>query len=61
MCQPASRTFVRWAFVAALAGVAGVGSSLVAQVTCYKTKCLVYPDGSRLCERTPVDCSTIRM
>lgn len=32
----------------------------VAQTTvCFKKKCLVYPDGSSICEYTPVDCSKV--
>lgn len=48
------------AVAGALAVLAGAGST-AAQVTCYRTKCLVYPNGDRLCERTPVDCSTIQL
>jgi hypothetical protein len=33
--------------------------TVVAQVTCYRTKCVLYPDGSRICERQPVDCATV--
>lgn len=31
-----------------------------AQVTCYVTRCAVYPDGVQICERTPVTCSSIK-
>lgn len=55
-----SRRVCGWAILGMLAGVMGAGST-AAQVTCYRTKCLVYPNGDRLCERTPVDCSTIQL
>jgi hypothetical protein len=61
MCTSASRPFARWILLAALLGAVGMGTSLFAQVTCYRTRCAVYPDGSRICERVPVDCSTIRL
>lgn len=32
-----------------------------AQVKCYIKKCVEYPDGSSVCERTPVDCATVEM
>jgi hypothetical protein len=28
-------------------------------ITCYRKKCLEYPDGYKICELTPVDCSEI--
>jgi hypothetical protein len=31
-----------------------------AQITCYVTRCAVYPDGTQVCERTPVACSSIK-
>lgn len=44
----------------------GVGALVVvgphpatAQVKCYIRKCVVYPDGSQVCQQTPVDCSTL--
>lgn len=56
--RPAVRIALMFSLVAiAVASAAGVVS---AQVTCYRTKCLVYPDGLRICERTPVDCATLQ-
>jgi hypothetical protein len=35
---------------------------IVAQtVVCYKKKCVVYPDGTAICEYTPVDCSQVNI
>jgi hypothetical protein len=53
-----ARLFVLTGIIAA--GVSVVSETLSAQVTCYRTRCLVYPDGLRICERTPVDCATIQ-
>jgi hypothetical protein len=30
-------------------------------VTCYKKVCAEYPDGTKICELTPVDCSQVKM
>lgn len=30
-------------------------------VTCYKKVCIEYPDGWKVCELTPVDCSQVKM
>ncbi|HEU4883599.1 MAG TPA: hypothetical protein VFT45_15170 [Longimicrobium sp.] len=36
--------------------------AIVAQtVVCYKKKCVVYPNGSAICEYTPVDCSQVNI
>lgn len=44
-----------------VAALAAAGPTLVfAQVTCYVTRCAVYPDGTQICERTPVSCSSIK-
>jgi hypothetical protein len=32
-----------------------------AQVKCYLKKCVEYPDGTRVCERIPIDCGTIEI
>ena len=34
-------------------------ATVQAQLKCYIKKCVEYEDGSRVCERTPVDCATI--
>jgi len=35
---------------------------IVAQtVVCFKKKCVVYPNGSAICEYTPVDCSQVNI
>lgn len=46
----------------ALSGVSlvPVVQEIAAQtVVCFKKKCVVYPDGSAICEYTPVDCSKV--
>ena len=30
-------------------------------VKCYRKKCLEYPDGTKICEITPVDCDAIEI
>ncbi len=48
--------------VAAVALFAGAGAATLAHtqtVECYFKKCLEYPDGTRICERTPIDCATV--
>ncbi len=30
-------------------------------VTCYKKVCAEYPNGTKICELTPVDCSQVKM
>jgi hypothetical protein len=30
-------------------------------VKCYKKKCLEYPDGSSICQLTPVDCDQVQI
>lgn len=61
MILSASRPAVRVAFLAMLLviTVGVLAKALVAQVTCYRTRCVIYPDGSRICERQPVDCATL--
>ena len=35
---------------------------VVAQtLVCFKKKCVIYPDGSAVCEYTPVDCNQIEI
>lgn len=42
--------------------LAPAAADLVAQtVVCFKKKCVVYPDGSAICEYTPVDCSKVEI
>lgn len=63
MIVPALRPVVRLTVLTGIlvTAVASVSESVLAQVTCYRTRCVVYPDGIRICERTPVDCATIQM
>lgn len=30
-------------------------------LVCFKKKCVIYPDGSAVCEYTPVDCSQVEV
>lgn len=55
--RPLTRLVVLTAIVATAVSV--VSETVSAQVRCYRTKCVVFPDGLRVCERTPVDCATI--
>lgn len=63
MIVPTLRPAIRLAVLAGIlaTAVTAVSESVLAQVTCYRTRCVVYPDGIRICERTPVDCATIQM
>lgn len=62
MTTPVSRKLLRWAILGGVAALVTAGPNFaMAQVSCYVKRCLVYPDGSAICERTPVDCSTIRL
>jgi hypothetical protein len=50
---------LRWLVLAGIV-FAPAGWEAVAQTTiCFKKKCLVYPNGSSICEYTPVDCSKV--
>ena len=60
MPQPTSRSSVALLMLGAVLAVAGADAAL-AQVRCYRTTCIVWPDGFRVCERVPVDCSTISL
>jgi hypothetical protein len=43
------------------AGTLGVRVPAVAQeVLCYRKKCVEYPDGSKICQLTPVDCTQVQ-
>jgi hypothetical protein len=57
--RPATRLVLLFCMV--VITVAAAAGMVSAQVTCYRTKCLVYPDGMRICERTPVDCATLQL
>lgn len=40
--------------------VALVGPTVQAQtVQCYFKRCVEFPDGTRVCERTPIDCASV--
>lgn len=53
------RTIVLGAVLVLLAG--GAAATAHAQVKCYIKKCVEYPDGTSICERTPVDCASIQI
>jgi hypothetical protein len=38
-----------------------VKPAIAQEVTCYKKVCAEYPNGSKFCELTPVDCSQIQI
>lgn len=55
-----TRRLVRQISLGGLAAVAAMGPTFAtAQVKCYIRKCYLYPDGSQVCERTPVDCDSL--
>jgi hypothetical protein len=50
--------------VLALITVATSGSlfpSAAQEIRCYKKTCVEYPDGSKVCELRPVDCSQVQI
>lgn len=55
------RRFLGAAVLGGAAAIVAVGPNIaLAQLTCYITRCAVYPDGTQICERTPVACSSIK-
>jgi hypothetical protein len=63
MIMSALRPVIRLTLLAGIltTTVLSVSETAIAQVTCYRTRCVVYPDGMRICERTPVDCATLQL
>jgi hypothetical protein len=53
------RHLTRWIALGSLAAIAMGPTVAAAQVKCYIRKCYLYPDGSQICERTPVDCDSL--
>jgi hypothetical protein len=52
-------TFALLAFIS-LAGFGGGTVPGEAQtITCYAKKCVEYPDGTRICERTQINCDLV--
>ncbi len=58
MRQIATTVFI--AFGAALL-TSQVTPATAQTVICYKKKCLEYPDGSSICQLTPVDCDQVQI
>jgi hypothetical protein len=55
------KVVLRW-LVLSVVALVPAAQDIVAQTTvCFKKKCLVYPNGSAICEYTPVDCSQVNI
>ena len=56
--KPLLRT---WLFLAAVALAPAASGAAAQTLVCFKKKCLIYADGTSVCEYTPVDCSKVEI
>ncbi|HEY0014971.1 MAG TPA: hypothetical protein VGC13_01590 [Longimicrobium sp.] len=52
---------VLWLALFGVALIPAVREIAAQTVVCFRKKCVVYPDGSAVCEYTPVDCSKVNI